>query len=52
MKKQFETKWSRTDLISSLDEFTDLYLNRPIKENDGGMKSPHMFPAYSETTST
>lgn len=46
MKKQFEIKWSRRDLISSLDEFTDLYLNRPIKENDGGMKSPHMFPAW------
>ena len=39
-------KWTREDLMSHLDEFKDLYENRPITENEGGMKSPHMFPAW------
>jgi hypothetical protein len=36
----------RQDLLDNLDEFHSLYLKRPIKENDGGMKSPHMFSAW------
>ena len=46
MKKKFKTKWIRQELTSSLDEFEQIYNNRPIKENGGGMKSPHMFPAW------
>ena len=45
-KKQFKSKWSASDLLSSLDEFNKLYASRPIKENKGGMTSPHMFPAW------
>lgn len=39
-------KWTREDLLNSLAEFSVLYSNRPIKDNNGGMKSPHMFPAW------
>lgn len=46
MKKQFKEKWDRTELLAYVDEFYDLYNKRPIKDNDGGMKSPHMFSAW------
>ena len=36
----------REDMLSSLDEFYNLYLCRPIKNNDGGMRSAHMFHAW------
>lgn len=39
-------KWDRNDLLENIHEFYRLYLNRPIKDNNGGMKSPHMFPAW------
>lgn len=39
-------KWSRSELLDSLDEFNNLYQTRPITDNNGGMKSPHMFPAW------
>lgn len=38
--------WDKNDMKSYLNEFYDIYKNRPIKDNDGGMKSPHMFPAW------
>ena len=44
--KEFKTKWVDKDMIPYLDEFNDLYNQRPIKQNDGGMKSPHMFPSW------
>jgi hypothetical protein len=40
------TKWKNEELLYYLDEFKSLYQNRPIKNNEGGMKSPHMFPAW------
>lgn len=43
---EFSTKWERQDLIEHLDEFKALYESRPIKDNNGGMKSAHMFPAW------
>lgn len=39
-------KWDIEDMIAHLDEFNDLYESRPIKDNNGGMKSGHMFPAW------
>jgi hypothetical protein len=33
----------RTEILAALKEFTTLYEQRPIKDNSGGMKSPHMF---------
>jgi hypothetical protein len=38
--------WSRRDMLSKLEEFASLYENRPIKDNTGGMKSPHMFSIW------
>ena len=38
--------WTREDLLGRLEEFCSLYRNRPIKDNTGGMKSPHMFYAW------
>jgi len=42
----FLEKWDRELLLNSIDEFNELYKKRPIKDNNGGMKSPHMFPAW------
>lgn len=42
----FKTKFASQDLLDSLDEFYSLYISRPIKDNNGGMKSPHMFNAW------
>ena len=39
-------RWTREDLLECLDEFKALYENRPIPDNNGGMKSGHMFPAW------
>ena len=35
--------WTREDLINKLDDFVDIFKQRPIKNNLGGMKSTHMF---------
>lgn len=39
-------KWKREDLLSHLKEFDSIYANRPVKDNNGGMKSPHMFMSW------
>jgi len=39
-------KWTNGELLNKLDEFLELYNNRPIINNDGGMKSAHMFPTW------
>jgi hypothetical protein len=39
-------RWKRSQLLESLEEFSELYATRPIKDNGGGMKSPHMFPSW------
>jgi hypothetical protein len=38
--------WTREDIKNSLVEFMAIYPNRPIKDNDGGMKSPHLFATW------
>lgn len=35
-----------SDIVKELDEFALLYSQRPIVDNSGGMKSPHMFGLY------
>lgn len=42
----FLDKWDREDLLNHIDEFNKLYESRPIKDNNGGMKSGHMLPAW------
>jgi hypothetical protein len=38
-----EPPWSREDLRNKLREFAELYKQRPIENNEGGMRSPHMY---------
>jgi hypothetical protein len=38
--------WNIDDIKTSIPEFLDLYARRPIQDNEGGMKSPHMFAAW------
>ena len=38
--------FSREEMIELIDEFHQLYQTRPIKDNNGGMKSGHMFPSW------
>lgn len=38
--------WSREDLVAALPEFLSLYPKRPIRDNEGGMKAPHMFATW------
>ncbi|GHA21355.1 hypothetical protein GCM10008090_34080 [Arenicella chitinivorans] len=38
--------WTRSEIISHLDEFEAIYAERPIKDNQGGMKAPHMFAVW------
>jgi hypothetical protein len=35
--------WTREEMRQSLKEFARLYSKRPIRDNQGGMNSPHMF---------
>lgn len=39
-------KWDNVEFLEHLEEFNKLYNERPIKDNNGGMKSPHMFHAW------
>lgn len=43
---QIKEIWHPSDMITYLDEFYQLYLQRPIADNTGGMKSAHMFNAW------
>lgn len=38
--------WTRENMIDSLEEFASLYAHRPIADNVGGMKAPHVFLAW------
>ena len=38
--------WTNHKIIEYLDEFIELYKERPIKDNFGGMKFPHMFGLF------
>ena len=35
--------WTRSEILDCIDEFERIYADRPIKDNLGGMKAPHMF---------
>ena len=41
-----ECPYTREELLASLSEFAELYKNRPLQDNDGGMKAPQMFSAW------
>lgn len=38
--------FEREDMLKYLDEFSEIYNNRIINNNEGGMKSPHLFPIW------
>ena len=38
--------WSLEEIKNELDNFIQIYSERPIKKNDFGMKFPHMFACY------
>lgn len=38
--------WTKDEMVSSLDRFAELYDRRPIRDNKGGMLSPHAFLAW------
>lgn len=38
--------WTREELTNSLEEFLSLYDQRPIRNNEGGMTSSHMFATW------
>ena len=39
-------KFSTNEIATGLEEFYKLYNSRPIKDNQGGMKSPHLFNTW------
>ena len=41
-----ETNWTREELKCGLEEFAEVYAQRPIQNNDGGMKAAQMFFAW------
>ena len=44
--KNVPNQWNNSEIIKYLDEFIELYKERPIKDNSGGMKFPHMFALF------
>ncbi len=38
--------WTRSEILENIDEFAALYADRPVKDNRGGMKAPHMFALW------
>jgi len=45
-KKIGEVNWSTEEIKESIPEFLRLYESKPIDNNEGGMKSPHMFATW------
>lgn len=42
----FNTIWTPEDIKKHIEEFSNIYISRPIKNNTGGMKSAHMLNAW------
>lgn len=41
-----DVPWSRDEMVAKLKEFSEVYAKRPIAENVGGMRSPHLFALW------
>jgi hypothetical protein len=41
-----ELSWGYSEMRDAIAEFMELYSNRPVSLNDGGMKTPHMFATW------
>ena len=46
MIKQEKIVYNQEEIHAALKEFHDLYRQRPIEDNEGGMKSPHLFNTW------
>ncbi len=46
MNKEKKYLFEKSDMISMIDSFIELYSNRPIFDNSGGMKSAQLFPLF------
>ena len=46
IKQIGEVSWTYDELRESLPEFLELYAQKPINNNQGGMKTPHMFATW------
>lgn len=44
--KKHPPDWSYKEILEQIEIFADIYENRPIKNNKGGMKFPHAFALY------
>lgn len=38
--------WTYNDIRNCIPDFLELYKQRPVRDNQGGMKSPHMFAVW------
>ena len=45
-KKNTPENFNKDNLLKHLDEFIHIYRERPVKNNSGGMKFPHMLGFY------
>jgi hypothetical protein len=40
------TGWTREEMKKMIPEFLELYKQKPVNDNQGGMKTPHMFATW------
>tara|TARA_B100001059_G_C17771759_1_gene548874 strand:+ start:218 stop:1045 length:828 start_codon:yes stop_codon:yes gene_type:complete len=38
--------WNTSDIKKAFDEFVEIYGDKPVTDNQGGMKAPHAFASY------
>lgn len=41
-----KVNWTNDEIRESIPEFLELYKRKPVNDNQGGMKSPHMFATW------
>ncbi|RDD61883.1 hypothetical protein [Ferruginivarius sediminum] len=41
-----EVPWTRAEMVAELEDFARLYERRPIRDNRGGMTTPHLFMTW------
>ena len=41
--------WTKAEILNHIDEFASIYSERPIWDNKGGMKAPHLFGVWFMT---
>jgi len=46
IKQIGDTGWTYADIRDSIPEFLEIYRNKPIGNNMGGMKTPHLFATW------